>query len=75
MVAAAQVLRVAVFHALLGEPADDLGVADHRCVCALGNRHGIAHVIAVAVRDQNVIGLHFIGGGRSGGIAAEKRID
>ena len=75
MIPAAQMLPVAVLNALAGKPVDDFVVADDHGPGAFGNRHRIAHVIAVAVRDQNVIGLHFVGCGRRRRVAGKKRID
>jgi hypothetical protein len=59
LMAAADVQRVGS-EALALQPGDDLGIADHEGAGALGDGNGIPEVIAVAVRDENVIGLDLL---------------
>ena len=74
-VAAAVLLAVDFLDALLAEPLADLVVGDHGCPGALGDRDGVAEVIAVAVRDQDEIGLHVGGLRRGGRVVRQERVD
>jgi hypothetical protein len=73
VVSTAEVLRVSV-DALHLHPVADFKVADDHRASALGDGNRIAHVVAVAVRDQNEIGLHIFRRDRRRRVAGEERI-
>ncbi|VBB46099.1 hypothetical protein TRIP_B40026 [uncultured Desulfatiglans sp.] len=71
----ADVHRVGVFDALGREPVLDLEIGDRRGMGAFRDRHGIAHMVAVAVRDQDEVRVQLVrcdGGCR---VAGDERID
>ena len=57
------------------QPVADLVVGKHRGPRALGDRHRVADVIAVAVRDQDQVGRDLLGLGRRLGVSRQERID
>ena len=65
-----------LWKALAGEPAAQLDLRDERALEPLRERDGVAHVIVVAVRDDEEIaalGLAFrVGAGR---VAGQERVD
>ena len=60
---------------LLAEPFADLVIGDHRGAGAIGDRGGVGHVVEVAVRDENEIGLNRVGLDRRRGRIVQERID
>src|SRR5947209_10717061 len=73
--AAAVLLAVDLAQTLFLEPFGDFVIGDDRGAGALGDGHGIADVIVVAVRDEDEVGLHLVRRGRRCWIAGQKRID
>jgi len=74
VVPTAQVLRVRLRALRLG-PVADFKIADDRRPRAFGDGDGVRDVVAVAVRDQNEIGLRLLGGDGGGGVPGEERIN
>ena len=73
--AAAVLLAVDLGQPLLLRATGDLVVGDHRRAGALGDGDGVADVVAVAVRDEDEVGLHLVGRGRRRRVAGEEGVD
>ena len=58
---AAQMLRMG-FYPLFFQPVADFGIADHHRAGAFGNFDRITDMVAMAMRDQDIIRFHFIFG-------------
>jgi hypothetical protein len=72
---ASDVLGMCRRDALASEPVRYFEIADDPGSRSLGDGHGIADVVAVAVTDQNEIGFDIVRAGFSRRIAREKGID
>ena len=72
-----EALNLGTVQALSGllEPQADLVVGRDRRAGALGDRHRVADVVAMAVRDQDQVGRHLLGLGRRLGVARQERVD
>jgi len=74
VVATANMLGVGL-DALVAQPGADLGVADAEGIRALGNGHGVTDVVAVTVRDEDVVRVNLLRLERGCRITAEVRVD
>src|SRR5262249_51192627 len=71
----AAVLLAVGLDALLRQPLADLVVADDGGPGPLRDGDGVADVVAVAVRNQDEVGLGLVGLQGGGGVAGEERVD
>ena len=74
VVATANMLAMG-FDALVAQPGADLSIADTEGIGSLCNRKRVTDVVAVTVRDENVVGADLFWFQRGGRIAAEVRVD
>ena len=74
-VAATDVHCVDVLDPLRRQPLRNFKVRDDRATGPLGNRNGIADMVAVPVRNDEIIGIHFLGSGACRRITGEKGVD
>ena len=62
-------------HALFVEPLADFEIREHGRAGPLGDANRVGHVVEVAVRHEQVVGLHVGRLDRRGGRFVEKRIE
>ena len=60
------------FNSLVHQPVLNFEVGNDRCAGPFGDLYGIAHVTAVSMGDQNIIGFDLIGLNGDRGLSAIK---
>ena len=68
------VLGMNIFDPLCHHPVLDLEVGYHGGAGALGDGHRVAHVVAVAVGDEDVVRMDVVGLHRRHRVARDKRV-
>ena len=59
--AAAQMLRMGIFHPLVPQPTNNLKVGNDHGAGPFGNADRITHMVTMTVCEQNVIRIHIFG--------------
>src|ERR1044071_141412 len=74
LISATNMLGMNLLETLLFTPCGDLKIADDRCTRTLGNGDHVAHMIAVAVANEDIVRLYFFRRYRSSRILCQERI-